>query len=186
MKKLHDGLQFAAAAFGLLVVVSELPAWPTTLAFGLVAAVAALAGYFTSKHTDVALERQIEMLETEQGGRSLSVTQLQVLTERLRTVQRLNRSVHLMGLNGDREAIRLAHVLKPAFENAGFGVDGVWEDSLIGGTGPGVLVRHTKIDAMVGQGIHAALQQVGLETRIVELGKDSGNDLDVIVGYKPL
>jgi hypothetical protein len=186
MKRLHDGLQFAAVAFGLLVVVSELRGWPVTLVLGLAAAVTAFAGYFTGKHTDATLERQIEMLETEQAGRNLSATQLQVLTEQLRTVQGLKQPVHLTGLDGDREAIRLAHVLKRAFESAGFGVDGVWEDGLIGGTGPGVLVRHTKIDGVVGQGIHAALQHAGLETRIVELGRDAGTRFEVIVGYKPI
>lgn len=49
-----------------------------------------------------------------------------------------------MGLDGDREAIRLANFLKQAFEKAGFKVDGVWEDSLIAGTGPGILIRQDK------------------------------------------
>lgn len=181
MKRLHDWLQFATVAFGLLVVVSELRAWPVTLAFGLVAALTALAGYFTGKHTDVALEHQIEMLETEQAGRTLSTTQLQVLTKQLRTIPKPNQPVYLMGLQGNGESIRLANALKRVFEDAGFDIDGVWEDGLIGGTGPGILVRHPKIDGTVGQGIRAAFRQVGLETRIVELASDVGNKVQVIV-----
>lgn len=187
IQRVHDGLQFATVVFGLLVVVSELADWQgsVTLTFGLVSALTGLTGYFTGKRTEVALERKIKSLETEQAGRNLSATQLQVLTEGLRTIQKPGEPIHLMGLQGNRESIQLANVLKRAFEGAGFVVDGVWEDLLIGGTGSGILIRQEKMDGVIGQGVRAAFQHVGLEARIVELGNRVQNKVEIIVAYKP-
>ena len=184
---IDNWLQFSAVAFGVLVVISELAGWPgsTTLAFGLVSAFTALAAYFTGKSTEAAFERKIEILAAEQAGRTLSATQLQALIEHLRTIQRPTEPVHLMGQAGDREAIRLAHVLKQALKEAGIEVDGVWEDSLISGTGPGILIRQEKKEGVVGLGIAAALHQVGIDARIIELGSRAANKVEVIVGYKP-
>lgn len=63
LQRVHDALQFSGVAFGLLVAVSELLGWPGTLTliFGLVGAVAALASYFTGKHTEAAFERIVEL-----------------------------------------------------------------------------------------------------------------------------
>jgi hypothetical protein len=90
-----------------------------------------------------------------------------------------------MGLQGNTESIRLAHVLKQCFQDAGLAVDGVWEDSIYGGTGPAILVRQESQDGAAGLAISAALEMVGLETRIVALGSKSENKVEVIVAYKP-
>jgi nucleotide-binding universal stress UspA family protein len=187
IQRVHGYLQFATVAFGLLVVVSELADWrgSVTLAFGLVGALTGLASYFTGKRTEAALERKIETLETEQAGRTLSATQFQVLTEDLRTIQKPSQPIHLMGLQGNRESIQLANVLKRAFEDAGITVDGVWEELFFGGTGPGILIRQEKVDGVIGQRICAVFHHVGLDAHIVELGDKAQNRVEVIVAYKP-
>ena len=88
-----------------------------------------------------------------------------------------------MGLQGNRESIQLAKFLKGVLEGAGFVVDGVWEESLIGGTGPGILIRQATIDGAIGQAIGAAFDEVGLEVRMVKY--DAGDKVEVIVGYEP-
>ena len=187
IQRAHSGLQFATVVLGLSVVVSELadcPGW-ITLTLGLVSALTGLAAYFSGKRTEEILERKIKSLEAEQAGRNLSAKQLQVLTEVLRTIQKPGKPIHLMGLQGNRESILLANDLKRVFEGAGFVVDGVWEDMLLGGTGSGILIRQEKMDGVTGQGIHAAFHNVGLDARIVELGSSAQNKVEIIVAYKP-
>ena len=186
IQRVHDGLQFATVVFGLLVVVSELAHCPGSITFtlGLVTALTALTAYFSGKRTEAILERKIKSLEAEQAGRNLSAKQLQVLTEDLRTIQKPGKPIHLMGLQGNRESIQLANDLKRVFEGAGFVVDGVWEDMLIGGTGSGILIRQEKMDGVIGQGIRAAFHQVGLDARIIELGSRAQNKVEIIVAYK--
>jgi hypothetical protein len=187
VQRLHGALQFITVCFAALVAVSEVVGWPKpiSLVFGLVGAIAGLVGYFTGKRMEVALEREIHDLTTEQAGRVLTPIDLQILTSGLYPVQKSGNPIHLIALQGNRESIKLAASLKPAFENAGFAVDGVWEDGLIGGTGSGVLIRQQRGDGPVGVAIYAALQRVGLQARIVEMGRGSQNKIEVIVAYRP-
>jgi|SRR5213075_71030 len=178
-------LQFGAVAFGVLAAASAIAGWgdALTAAFGLVAALAALAAYFTGRSAEGALEGKIQALETEQVGRRLSAEQLKTLSEHLRSIPKPSGPVLLMGLQGNVESIRLAGALKQAFEDAGLAVDGVWEELLLGGTGPGILIRQEKQDAL-GVGMRDALLQVGLDARIIDLGRKTQHEVEVIVGYR--
>jgi len=120
------------------------------------------------------------------AGRQLSPRQRHALTRRLQTIARPTQPVYLMGLQGNVESIELAKSLKPIFEDAGWVVDGVWEDNLIGGTGPGILVRQATADGPVGVGLKDALLDAGLESRIIPLGSSRAQDkVEVIIGYQP-
>jgi len=186
VQRVHGWLQFVSLGSVVFVVVSELLSCPkyVTLAFGAVSALTGLASYFTGKHTEAKLEAKIETLEREQFGRHLSVEQLRSLTDQLRAIPKPDQSVHLMGVDGNAEAIRLANALKGVLEDAGFLIDGVWEDSLIGGAGPGILIRHAKADAEASVAIQAALLRSGLEAHIVE--REAFKRVEIIVSYKPM
>lgn len=185
IKAVNRWLQLGAAVLWVLAGASALLGWRSayTATFGLVAALVSVAAFFTGNRVAALLENKIESLESEQRGRVLTSAQLQALTEQLRPLTRSNDTVHLMGLQGNVESIRLANVLKAAFQSAGFVVDGVWESVLLGSTGPGILVRQEKIDDL-GTGIRDALTQAGLDSRVVELGHHAQGIAEVIVCYK--
>jgi len=186
LKRVDSWLDFSAVAAGLLVVLFALSGSPQIAAlFGGLAALSALGAHFTGQQIESDLDSQIDAMEAEQAGRTLSPEQLQQLTRRLRAAPRSDGPINLTGLQGDREAIRLAHVLKQVLVDAEFVVDGVWEDALIGGTGPGILIRQTKKEDSLGAAINVALHQVGLDAKIVVRGVDPPTRLEIIVGYKP-
>jgi hypothetical protein len=130
-------------------------------------------------------ESKITRLEKEAEGRRLVSSKIEILTEALRSVAKPSVPVYLMGLDGDKEAIDLANQLKIVFEAAGFKIDGVWQDGLLGGTGSGILIRQKVKDGVIGVGIEAALKTVGLDSKIVVRSDYEQDKIDVIVGYNP-
>jgi len=123
-------------------------------------------------------------LEDEQRGRILTTKQIEYLRETFRSLPRTR--VYLMGIQGDREAIRLANTLKDVLIVAGWEVDGVWEDILIGGTGPGILVRQGSFASdSIGQKITEALNQIQVTTRLVIKPDLKPHQLEIIVGSRP-
>ncbi len=185
MKRLNRWMQLGAATLWVLAGGSAVLGWcnKVTGTFGLLAAIFSFAAFLTGNRVQAAQEAQIKALEKEQAGRTLSPAQLQALAEHLRSVTKPLKGIHLMGLQGNVESIRLAMALKGALEGAGFAVDGVWEDVLLGGTGPGILIRQEKQDD-VGTGIKTALNRVGLEAKVIEMGRPTTEGkVEVVVGY---
>jgi len=123
-------------------------------------------------------------LEDEQRGRILTTKQIEYLRETFRSLPKTR--VYLMGIQGDREAIRLANTFKDVLIMAGWEVDGVWEDILIGGTGPGILVRQGSFASdSTGQKITEALNQIQITTRLVIKPDLKPHQLEIIVGSRP-
>jgi hypothetical protein len=91
-----------------------------------------------------------------------------------------------MGIQGDREAIRLANTLKDVLVFAGWEVDGVWEDILIGGVGSGILVRQgSSASDSLGQSISEALNQIQITSRLVINPDLKPYQIEIIVGSRP-
>jgi hypothetical protein len=133
----------------------------------------------------ILLNRAAALTAKANAGRVLSANQHAAIKTVLTPIYKEYGPLHLWAAQGDREAVRLANSLKPDFEAAGFSVDGVWENDLIGSAGPGILIRYppTEVSA-VARGIASAFQQVGLSPRLVELPKSEGN-VEVFVSYRP-
>lgn len=134
----------------------------------------------------VAAEKdaRIQFLEIEQRGRALSDAEAESLTEDLRSLP--TPKIYPQGVQGDRESVRFAHVLKPVFERAGCLVDGVWEDGLIGGAGDGILVRRNRLDTNnPAATIVTILNRHNLNARLIEKDNFEMGRLEVIVGARP-
>lgn len=186
-QRLHGPLALASAALWLLAVICQLAGRPASnLLFSLLAAAAGVAAYFTGKRNERYLRDRLGVLEAEQAGRRLDANQREALVGAFLSIAKPAIPIHLIGLQGDKEAIHLANALKHILEAGGFAVDGVWEDSIIGGTGSGILIRQDTTDGVVGIALAAALQRVGLGVRIVGLGAArSEGQVEIIVGYRP-
>lgn len=128
--------------------------------------------------------KTINYLEEEQIGRVLSPDQKTTLIEVLSSLPKNN--VYLMGIQGDREAVRFANALKEVFLSADWTVDGVWEDILLGGPGPGIIVRQSSssIDS-VGQLITKAFNKIHIQARLVNRKDLAPQKLEIIVGSRP-
>ena len=123
-------------------------------------------------------------LEDEQRGRILTTKQIEYLRETFRSLPKTR--VYLMGIQGDREAIRLANTFKDVLIKAGWEVDGVREDILIGGTEPGILVRQGSFASdSTGQRITDALNHIQITSRLVIMPNLKPHQLEIIVGSRP-
>jgi hypothetical protein len=128
--------------------------------------------------------KTLGQLEYEQRGRFLTPKQKEYLKETFISLPKTK--VYLIGIQGDREAIRFANTLKDVFIVAGWEVDGVWEDGLIGGAGPGILVRQgSSASDSLGQSITDALNQIQITSRFVITPDLKPHKLEIIVGSRP-
>jgi hypothetical protein len=128
--------------------------------------------------------KTLKQLEDEQKGRTLTPKQEKYLRE---TFTRLPKTrVYLMGIQGDRESIRFANTLKEILIVAGWEVDGVWEENIIGGAGPGILVRQgPSASDSLGQRITDSLNKIQITSRLVILPDLKPHQLEIIVGSRP-
>jgi len=126
----------------------------------------------------------LKQLEDEQRGRILTPKQEKYLRETFSSLPKTR--VHLMGIQGDREAIRFANTLKDVLVVAGWDVDGVWEDILIGGAGPGILVRQgSSASDSLGLSISEAFNHIKITSRFVIIPDLKPDQLEIIVGSRP-
>jgi hypothetical protein len=120
-----------------------------------------------------------------QAVRELSAEQIVQLSQELALVTKPSQAIYLIGLQGNVESIHLAKTLGDAFVGAGFKVSGPWEDIVLGGSGPGVAVRHGPMEFKKAEAIARALERVGLLSRTVVMADRVTDTIDVIAGYKP-
>lgn len=131
-----------------------------------------------------ATDHKIATLEAEQRSRELSSDD----TTALQTgIARLPKStIYLQGIQGDRESVRFANRLKPVFEWAGWSVNGVWEDGLVGGAGTGILVRQNPLATnLPGRELVEVLNKRGLHAHFIKLPDPDLTRFEVIVGARP-
>ncbi len=182
----RNAAQWTAIAAAGGAAGGALAHWAPTLTawLGVASFLFQIVGQVISRHVDAAQSNAISILQAEVRGRILSAKQVNDLTYAFRAIDFVGR-IHVMGLAGNTESITLAGQIKTALLEAGLGVDGVWEDHLLGGSGSGILVRHSAGLAEPAQIITSALQGCTLETRLVDLkdSKPTGR-LEIIVAYR--
>jgi len=128
--------------------------------------------------------KTLSQLIDKQRGRILTQKQREYLRGSLSNLSKTK--VFLMGIQGDSEAIRFANTLKDVFVDAGWEVDGVWEDILIGGSGSGIMVRQgPSTTGSLGQSVTEILNQIQITSRLVIKADLKSHDLEIIVGSRP-
>jgi hypothetical protein len=123
----------------------------------------------TGNRVQAALRANIIRLEKEQQGRTLTSEQVRIVAGRLKDLGVLDQPIYLEALQGDREAIQLAKLIKQGFEMAGVPVDGVSEQIRIASPGPGIAIWQRSKEDRRGAVVKDALAAVGLESRLVEV-----------------
>ncbi|APY00338.1 hypothetical protein [Lacinutrix venerupis] len=128
--------------------------------------------------------KYLKKLEDEQVGRTLKPNQRNNLLEDLKNLPIIK--VVLMGIQGDRESIRFANTIKEVLIEAGWEVDGVWEEIIIGGVGSGVIIRENSVkqDSM-GNTINGTFNKNNINTRVVEKTGLSSERIEIIIGSRP-
>lgn len=167
--------------------ISRLNDWlqVSTVVFTLLAAGCGFGAYFTGKTFQATLKGKIENLEKRQTGRTIAPDQIYYLVTGLKKIQKPTLPIYIMGIQGNPESIQFANSIKKIFEMAGFAVDGVWEDVIIGGTGPGLLIRQEILDAPTGLSIMELFKNSAIEARIIAIKGLKPERVEIIVGYKP-
>ncbi|MHC1767599.1 MAG: hypothetical protein AB9869_25525 [Verrucomicrobiia bacterium] len=132
----------------------------------------------------VQTDHKLAKLEEHQQGRVLSEEDAADLRDKISRLPKA--TVLLMGIQGDRESVRFANSLKPVFLSAGWSVNGVWEDSILGGAGTGILVRHNAAATnSPGPQLVEILNIRKLKARFIKLPDPDLNRFELIVGARP-
>ncbi len=128
--------------------------------------------------------KYLKKLEDEQIGRILKPNQKNKLLEDLKNLPITK--VVLMGIQGDRESIRFANTIKEVLIKAGWEVDGVWEEIIIGGIGSGVIIRENSVKQDLNVNIiNEIFNKNNINTRVVEKKSPSSKPIEIIVGSRP-
>ena len=152
--------------------------------FGVLGAILALISSFTSYELHALSEQRIASLQSKINRPDLSDSQIETLTQLLTSVPKPADSVHLTALAND-EAKVLAAKIKRALVSAGFTVDGVWEEMVLGENIPTIVVRQKAKNGLVGTGIAAALKKMGLKSKIEANDALPESRVEILVNYQP-
>lgn len=161
-----------------------------TVVFAIASAACGTGLYFTGKYIAEALNRQVESLQREQIGRTLSAPERERLVALLGAIRKTKQPISVSGSQGNVESIKFANLLVEALGQAGFSVIYGGEEFVLGGgAGPGVQIRSSKAALHTGKLIGDALTRSGVagvrafDTPFDYLTEDG---IGIIVGYKPL
>ena len=143
-----------------------------------------VALYRVSRLLASCFERQIR--QAVERGRLLKPNRLADLKAALGTVGKPPMPLRLMAQQGDGEAIRLAEQLRAVLVSAGFPVTEVEENSLFGGSPPGVIVRYSSEGAATALGLSAGLRRAGLETHDCQQRNLPFSTVEVFVSRRSL
>lgn len=129
-------------------------------------------------------DRKLATLEDQQRGRVLSSQDLSGLRDDLARLPKAK--VVLMGIDGNRESVGLAKQLKPVLLEVGWTVDGVWEDSIVGGAGEGILVRQNALATnFPGPQLVHTFNKRNLHARLINLPDPDLTRFEIVVGARP-
>lgn len=154
-----------------------------TAVFGVVGALFALVTSFTGYELHALSEQKIASLQSEIYRPDLSDSQIETLTQLLTSVQKPTDPVHLTALPND-EAKVLASKIKRALVSAGFTVNGVWEEMALAENSPIIVIRQKTKKGPVGAAIAAALNQLGLKSRIETSAVLPESRIEIFVNYQ--
>lgn len=128
--------------------------------------------------------RNLKQLEEEQKGRVLKPKQRTNLVNALNNVDKIK--IVLTGIQGDRESIKFANLIKDILIEANWEVEGVWEDIIIGGIGFGITLRESSCDPNSGgKIINEIMNKNQIESRVVLKPDLKSNQIEIIVGSRP-
>lgn len=128
--------------------------------------------------------KNLKKLEDEQKGRVLKPRQKGNLINALNNIDKIK--IVLIGIQGDREAIRFANVIKEILIEARWEVDGVWEDIILGGIGFGITLRESSSDpSSVGKSINEILNKNQIKSRVILKPDLKSDQIEIIVGSRP-
>ena len=179
-------LSVTGAIMALYALVNRQTAIPARYAAisTALAALFALISCFTGITLRNVSAATIAALEKEMAVPDLSESQIATLTQSLASVPKPADPVHLMAIS-NRESANLAKKIKQALQAAGFAVDGVWEDVVLAGPGPSIVIRQTAKNGPVGIGFAAALKKVGLASRITAIDGLPESRVEIAVDFQP-
>jgi hypothetical protein len=128
--------------------------------------------------------KELKKLESEQKGRVLEVKQRENLIDVLSKISKTK--VDLMSIQGDRESFKFANAIKDVLVELNWEVEGVWEEIILGGVGPGVLVRENSSEPnSIGKIINKTMNENKINTRVVIKSDLKPNLIQIIVGSRP-
>ncbi len=128
--------------------------------------------------------KNLKKLEDEQKGRVLEPKQRENLLVALKKLPETK--VVLMSIQGDRESFRFANTIKDILIESNWEVDGVWEENIIDGVGPGVLVREKSSEPnSIGKIINEIMNENNINTKTVIKSDLEPNRIEIIVGSRP-
>lgn len=143
-----------------------------------------LIGLIISAIEHFKQSKDLKKLENEQKGRVLEPKQIENLLEALNTLPKTK--VELTGIQGDRESVRFANTIKEILIEVDWEVDGVWEDIILGGIGPGITIREKSNNPKsIGKNIMEIMNKNHIETRLVIKSDLKPDQIEIIVGSRP-
>lgn len=143
-----------------------------------------IIGLIISSIDHIKQSKDLQKLESEQKGRVLKPKQKENLIDALKKLSKTK--VDLMSIQGDRESFRFANAIKDVLVESNWEVDGVWEEIIIGGVGPGVLVRENSSEPnSIGKIVNEIMNENNINTRIVIKSDLKPNLIEIIVGSRP-
>ncbi len=128
--------------------------------------------------------KNLKKLEDDQKGRTLESKQRESLLDSFKKLPKTK--VELISIQGDRESFRFANIIKEIMIEANWDVDGIWEDIIIGGVGPGVSIREKSSEPnSKGSIINDIMNQNNINSRTVIMSNFEPNQIQIIVGSRP-
>jgi hypothetical protein len=143
-----------------------------------------LIGLFISALDNLKQSKDFKKLEDEQKGRVLKPNQKENLILAFKKASKTK--VVLMSIQGDRESFRFANVIKEILVESNWEVDGVWEEIIIGGIGPGLVIREKSAEPKsIGNILIETMNKNNIEARTVIKSDLKPNLIEIIVGSRP-
>jgi hypothetical protein len=143
-----------------------------------------LIGLIISAIEHFKQSKDLQKLENEQKGRVLEPIQKKNLLESLKKTSK--KRIVLMSIQGDRESFRFANVIKDILFESNWEVEGVWEEIIIGGIGPGLLVRESSAELKsIGKMLNQILNDNKIDSRLILKLDMKPNVIEIIVGSRP-
>lgn len=143
-----------------------------------------LIGLFISALDHLKQSKDFKKLENEQKGRVLEPEQKGNLILALKKASKTK--VVLMSIQGDRESFRFAIAIKDLLVESNWEVDGVLEEVIIGGVGPGLLIREKSSEPnSIGTIVNETMNKNNINTRIVVKSDLEPDLIEIIVGSRP-
>lgn len=150
----------------------------------IVSLVILIIGLVISAFDHLNQSKVLNKLENEQKGRILDSKQKENLLNSLKKIS--IKKVVLMSIQGDRESYRFANAIKEVLVESNWEVDGVWEEMIFGGVGPGVIVRENSSKPnSIGSIISETMNRNNINSKIVVKSDLKPNLIEIIVGSRP-